>query len=487
MSSFFFRVMLRQELTLLYRNRVLTTLFSLLLLVLLAALWIGSSQLQKQQRTIRQIAAHERTTTDSLITRIRRVEAHDMRYPGFIWDDPTYAYNTARNEGPQYAVKAPFALQALAAGQRDVQPYYYKVYITKKQQLVHEGEIDNSYLQFVGNFDFAFVVVYLLPLLIIVFTYNVLSSEKEQGTWVLLKTSNQSVAWLMLARIAIRYGLFTGFFWVVVTPVLALLIGPAFLVTANWWWLVAYVSLYFAFWFTLALLVSSFGLGSSVNALALLFTWLVLGLLVPTALQVSLDHAYPIPSRIALTISERNAVNQYFAHGGQQLTKQVFSSPRAIIRQASVVTPGMVYGYGVIVYKSQEIKDQAAQVAERQLYSQIEQQQAAIRHWQLLSPALLLQETLAALAGTHWHQFNKFSLEVDEFRRQTQRFFYPKMASEQTFRTFSVTDAHAIPQFKPRVYANYDWLHPSQALALYGALIMLLLIISYHRLLRSSR
>lgn len=487
MPIFLFRVLLRQELLLLTRNRVLVTLFSLLLLILLTALWIGSSQLHKQQHTIEQIATHQRTATDSLTARIRRVEAHGMRYPGFIWDDPTFAYNTARNEGPQYAVKVPFTLQALAAGQRDVQPYYYKVYITKKQQLVHEGEIDNSYLQFVGNFDFAFVVVYLLPLLIIVFTYNVLSSEKEQGTWVLLKTSNQAVARLMLARLAIRYCLFTGFFWAVVLPVLTLLIGPSFLATTNWWWLVGYVSVYFAFWFALALLVSSFALGSSVNALVLLFTWLVLGLLVPTALQMGLDHAYPIPSRIALTISERNAINQYFEHGGQQLTKEVFSSPRVLIRQASVVTPGMVYGYGVIVYKSQEIKDQAAQVAEHRLYGQIERQQAAIRRWQLLSPALLLQETLAALAGTHWHQFNKFSFDVDTFRRQTQHFFYPKMASEQTFRTFSVADAQAIPQFNPRVYADYEWLYPNQALLLYGTLVMLLIAIGYRRLLYSTR
>lgn len=38
----------------------------------------------------------------------------------------------------------------------------------------------------------------MIPLLIIVFTYNMLSLEKEQGTWVLLKTSNQSIARLVL-------------------------------------------------------------------------------------------------------------------------------------------------------------------------------------------------------------------------------------------------------------------------------------------------
>ncbi len=487
MSASLFRVLGRHELTSLYRNRVLVVLFSLVLVLLLAALWAGSSQLHTQQRTLGRIQAHRLEMQDSLVRRIRRVEAAGMRYPGFIWDDPTFAYNTARNEGPQYAAKAPFALQVLAAGQSGVQPFYYKVYITKKQQLVHESEIDNSYLQFMGTFDFAFVVVYLLPLLIIVFTYNVVSSEREQGTWVLLKTSNQSIARLTLLRLGLRYGLFMLFFWAVVAPVLAALVGPGFLATGNWWWLVASVSLYFAFWFALALLVNSFGLSSNLNALLLIFLWLGLGLLVPALLQLGLDRAYPIPSRIAITTEERNAINRYFERDGQALTKEVFSSPRTLIRQASVVTPGMVYGYGVIVYKSQEIKDQATRQAERRLYGQIEKQQAALRGWQLLSPALLLQETLSALAGTHWQQFNHFSRDVDDFRTRTQRFFYPKMALASTYRTFTVADAAAIPQFRPRVYAEYGWLPIGRSWLLYAGVIGLVLGVGYRRLLHAGR
>ncbi|MBJ6146434.1 DUF3526 domain-containing protein [Hymenobacter sp. BT559] len=487
MQASLFRVLFRHEITSLYRNRVLVTLFSILFVLLVGALWIGSSLLGQQQRTMGRIRAHQLETQDSLTARIRRIEAHGMRYPGFIWDDPTFAYNTARNEGAQYAVKQPFALQALATGQSGVQPFYYKVYITRKQYLVHESEIDNSFLQFVGPFDFSFVVVYLLPLLIIVFTYNLLSAEKEQGTWVLLKTSNQSIARLLLGRLLIRFGLFTAFFWAVVVPLLTLLIGPSFLASANWWWVVAFVSLYFAFWFALAFLVNSFSLSSNLNAMSLIFLWLLLGLLVPNLLQTGLSRTYPIPSRIALTTAERDATNRYFEKDGQLLTKEVFNNPRTLIRQASIVTPGMVYGYGVIVSKSQIIKDQATRVAEDKLYGQIEKQQAAIRRLQLLSPALLLQETLAALAGTHWHQYNEFSRDVDAFRLRTQQFFYPKMALESTFRTFTVADAQAIPQFRPQVYADYTWLHLGQSWALYVGVVLGLGLSGYRQLLYASR
>jgi len=480
-------ILFRHELKTLSRNRVLLSLSTLIIFILVSALWIGSSMLHKQQETIVKIDHTEKESADSLKTRIRRVQANGMVYPGFIWDDPTFAYNTARNEGPKYAVKKPFALQALNIGQSDVQPFYYKVYINKKQYLTFESEIENSFLQFVGNFDFAFVVIYLFPLLIIVFSYNVLSAEKEQGTWVLLKTSNQSIAQMMICRIGIRYLLFTVFFWLIVTPVLAALIGTDFLFTSNWLWVVAEVSLYFAFWFAVALLVNSFSMNSNVNAMVLIFIWLFTGIIIPNLLQIGLSSAYPIPSRIDMLTAERNAINKYFEKDGQDLTKDVFSSPRAMIRQASIVTPGMVYGYGVIVYKSQEIKDQATSVAEEKLYGQIRKQQEAIRRWQLLSPALMMQEELSALSGTHWYQFNQFSKDTDIFRKRTQEFYYPKMAYENTYRTFTVADADAIPQFKAKDYHDFSWINIKLNFFIYLGMIVLLMTIGYRRLLEAKK
>ncbi|TWV88972.1 DUF3526 domain-containing protein, partial [Chitinophaga pinensis] len=110
----------------------------------------------------------------------------------------------------------------------------------------------------------------------------------------------------------------------------------------------------------------------------------------------------------------------------------------------------------------------AAEVAERKLYGQIEKQQAAIRTLQLLSPALTLQEQLAGFAGTHWHQFNQFSIAVDSFRKKTQSFYFPKMATEATYRTFNVNDAAHIPRFRQQIYADYGWMDVYSPLLIYG-------------------
>lgn len=338
-----------------------------------------------------------------------------------------------------------------------------------------------------GNFDFSFVVIYLFPLLIIVFSYNVLSSEKEQGTWVLLKTSNQSIARMIFYRIVIRYLVFTTFFWLVVVPFLMGQIGTSFLATANWFWLVAFVSLYFAFWFGASFLVNSFSMSSNANAMVLIFIWLFTGIIIPNVLQVGLNRVYPIPSRIDMLTEERNAINKYFEKDGQDLTKDVFNSPRAMIRQASVETPGMVYGYGVIVCKSQEIKDAATAVAEGKLYGQIEKQQNAIARLQLLSPALMMQEQLSALAGTHWFQFNRFSVDVDDFRKKTQQFYYPRMAYENTFRTFTVKDADAIPSFRSKDYHGFAWAGLEKVFFIYLLIVVVIFFTGYRLLLDAGK
>ena len=94
----------------------------------------------------------------------------------------------------------------------------------------------------------------------------------------------------------------------------------------------------------------------------------------------------------------------------------------------------------------------------------------------------MMQEQLSALAGTHWQQFNQFSLDVDRFREEVVRFLIPKMESEQTYRSFTVRDAARIPQFRPGVYHHYGWMRVGTVFLTYLALVALLIGIGYRRM-----
>jgi len=122
-----------------------------------------------------------------------------------------------------------------------------------------------------GRFDLAFVLVFLLPLLILVLSYNVLSQEKERGTLqITLAQSPLSIGKLVFGKIVAR-----------LTLVLALTIGlsiPGLFVSGATLnshtlprlllWILA-TMLYTFFWFALAIAVNAFGRSSATNAVIL--------------------------------------------------------------------------------------------------------------------------------------------------------------------------------------------------------------------------
>ena len=62
----------------------------------------------------------------------------------------------------------------------------------------------------VGRFDLAFVTVYLLPLLVLALSFNVLSEEREQGTLALTLSQPVSARDVVGAKLAFRALLVVG-------------------------------------------------------------------------------------------------------------------------------------------------------------------------------------------------------------------------------------------------------------------------------------
>ena len=480
-------LMIDHEARILIRNRALLILVVTLVAVLLASLWTGYSLLQNQRQTIVKVQQSAVLATAEVKDTIRAINRRDGFYPGDIWDDPTYPYNFSRDAGIRYAIKSPIDLQVLNSGQSDIQPYYYKVNPRVIQALTHTSEIENSYVQFLGGFNFAFVVIYLLPLLIIVFSYNVLSQEKEQGTWVLLKTSNQSIARLILYRILIRYGIFSLLFWLVVLAAMLVMIGPAFLATANWWWLMVIVSLYMAFWFGLAYWINSFSQPSTVNALLLVLVWLVTTLLIPNGEQIVLNRTYPVPSRISMLNDEREAVNEFYKKEGGEISRNLIDNPLSMIRTVNVITPELVYGYGVMYYTRLAIIEKAALTVKKRLEDQLARQQRAIQRWMFISPALMLQEYLSALTGTHAEQFSSFTRDVEKFETEQQQFYVPLIKSRDTYHHFTVDEVDKVPRFKTGVYHVFDWIHIEWGAVFYSILLVGMCLLGYRNMQKLTR
>jgi len=66
-------------------------------------------------------------------------------------------------------------LNALSIGQRDINPSIKSVTIRTLEAQKYDADLNNPYNLLIGSIDFSFVLVFLFPLLIISFTYNIIS------------------------------------------------------------------------------------------------------------------------------------------------------------------------------------------------------------------------------------------------------------------------------------------------------------------------
>src|SRR5688500_5228533 len=142
----------RTELALIMRSRIAVAALALLFTVCTAAVVAGLHAASQQQTTI---ARALETQTKELAAQASQhagagKDAGDTGYYTFhaTWDPPT-----------------PLAFAAL--GQRDVQPYLLRVRLLGLQAQLYESENFNAEMVLPGTFDFAFVLVYLMPLVVI--------------------------------------------------------------------------------------------------------------------------------------------------------------------------------------------------------------------------------------------------------------------------------------------------------------------------------
>ncbi|NJL76510.1 MAG: ABC transporter permease [Saprospiraceae bacterium] len=119
-------------------------------------------------------------------------------------DRPTAvgAYN------PRVAAMPPAPLALIATGQSDIFTHYVQPSIYGDEFALKLTELSSPVQLLFGSFDLSFVLIYLLPLIVIAFTYDLLSSERENGSLRLLAAQPLSIfAWLS-QKALIRFFLF---------------------------------------------------------------------------------------------------------------------------------------------------------------------------------------------------------------------------------------------------------------------------------------
>ncbi|WP_315745066.1 MULTISPECIES: DUF3526 domain-containing protein [unclassified Bradyrhizobium] len=439
-----FWLIVRHETRTLLRDRTLPLVCTALVLMIGCGLLVGIAQASLRERMIAEVTAHEREAQQKNRDRLQSVLAgKDALVP---FSNPANPAAMAGTLAGRHTVLPNAPLAALAVGQSDMMPNYYRISYLSKVQFMYDSEIENPWNLLSGHFDLAFVVVFVLPLLVVGLGYNLLSAEREQGTLRMLCSQPLSLTTLLAAKVTVR--LIALLAVVIPLPLIVLLaIFPETRTIASMALMLSWALLiagYTLFWFTVAAFVNVLGRPSSQNALIMVALWTVLVLILPVAMNLAVNAVSPAPSRTELASRTRvvtaDALREYETLYSADY--RYASDPEALaVKNGQIEVPSRMRAF----FLAKQRVDEQIEPLLKRFDSQLLAQQRLVDIIGFLSPAILVNEALNSVAGNDSRRFVAFKTQTEAFHDGWRRFFAPKI---QDNRATTLDDLVLLPQWR---------------------------------------
>lgn len=421
-----FRLVCAHEIRVLIADRTLLWVGALLVLMLGYGLYTGLVETRLRDNAAAGFYAAQQGAEQRNLADLRQVMAGVP--PADPFANPADPASIGGGGAGRYAVMPTAPLAPLAFGQSDMFPNSYPMSYGSKVDFMYDSEMENPWNLLSGHVDVAFVIVYLLPLLIFALSYNLLSAEREQGTLRMLLSQPLTLATLVLGKIAVRAGVLLSL--VVLVPLLGLLLArpearaPAQLLLMACW--AALVLAYAAFWFAVAAVVNAYSGNSAVNALVLAATWVVLVLVLPVSLNLGVQQLSPAPSRTELATTTR-----LITIAGLQRYNDLLGTDYRYSDEPGVLLPKdgrfEIHPRLKAMYlMDRDVDAEIDQVLDR-FDEQLAGQQQLVDRFGILSPAITMYEGMTALAGTGSKRYLHFKNLVEAFHAEWKDFFQPRM------------------------------------------------------------
>ena len=383
------------------RSKVVQLSLLLLLALGIMSVLIGKQFLQKQERTLANVTQHQQAHI------ARNVELH--REIGLLL---YYLRFTL--------IDQPDRIAGLSIGQRDVNPSVQSVTIRTLEAQLHDTDLNNPSNLQSGNLDLGFVIIYLLPLVVIAFLFNLLSEEKEAGTWRLIAVQSNSTLrflWMKLSvRMLLTYCMLGGILFfaylVLSLPVNRQLI--AFITVAI---------LYTAFWFAFCFWVISFQRNSSFNALTLLSAWVILAVLLPASVNNYVANLYPVPESLAAMVKQREGYHEKWDMD-KKTTMDKFYTHYPQFKKYGVPQETFTWTW---YYAMQQMGDDESLKERMAMRAKIKQRENASRWLATAIPTMHTQLLFNDIARTSLSSHLQLLDQTTEFHERLRLYFYPKI------------------------------------------------------------
>lgn len=384
------------------RSRSVIIALVLFLLIGMVSIFIGKQFLEKQQ-----VAAEAVTQLQK--EQIERNVKYIQDQFGMLTYYLRFAY-----------INAPDPIAALAIGQQDVNSSIQYLTIRGLEGQRYDTGLYNPYNQLTGNLDLSFVILFLFPLLIIAFNFNVLSQENEHGTWPLVKAQVNRPLRFILQKLSIRLIVVLALLFTLLTLAVLIIGLPlnerllAYSVTAV---------LYMLFWFAVSFLVIALRRSSSISALLLLSAWVLLCLLVPAIINNYLAVRYPVKEAYSTFIKQRDGYHTKWDQN-EDSTMQAFFRHYPQFRNYVWNSPKFNYMW---YYAMQQLGDDEAAPDSGAMRRKLRQRQQSAGITALFFPSMHGQLQFTGIAGTGLEQHLQYLDSTAVFHENTKLHFYPKI------------------------------------------------------------
>lgn len=424
-------------------------LLSLVLIITLGvmAIFIGNRHLSQKQHAIDEVKDYQKEHIE------RNVSYHNDDL-GLLLYYLKFSFINPANP-----------LSGLSIGQSDVNPSIKRITIKTFEAQKYDTDLINPMNLQSGNLDFAFVLIYLIPLLVIVFTFNVISEEIETGTWRLVSIQSKSKLGFVTTKLAVRL-------FLLVMVLLSLFIISKLVLripfTTELLLLFLMALLYVIFWFVLSFFVVSFKKSSGFNALLLLSIWLVMLILLPAGMNAYLTSKYPVPEALSTAIAQRDGYHTKW-DTDKVPTIQKFYDHYPQFKEYGYPTEGFNWLW---YYAMQQMGDDDSKKEREALNSKIKLREHSSRKIASWLPNMHMQLAFNRLAGTSLSQHIDFLNATEEFHEELRLHFYPKIFEEQKAEVIDWA------QFIPEYYQAENENQPLKVLLPLVLAIFLILLMS---------
>ncbi|MBI3504170.1 MAG: DUF3526 domain-containing protein [Proteobacteria bacterium] len=385
-----------------------------LLLALAAGLYsvyYGKAEMDEQRRVIRLLPAIQRGIDEGYV----RARFGDSEHSGRF----AYYLTTVTGHEP-----SPWA--GLSIGQRDLNPYFLGMRLLGLYSQLYESGMENPLKALSGNFDLAFVIVFLFPLLVIGLSYNLISGEEDHGTLRLLRSLGTPLLELVAVKFAARFAVVFGLAALLLGAALAWHGVPLSSLALAW---LGVIAAYLLFWFGVVFFVAAFGRSSAFNATALLGAWLALGVVVPAAMNVATSAFFPVPYAYEIAVRHRNEINAGWDRP-KEVAFQRFFRTHPEWKDTLPVKEAFAWKW---YYAMHEAGDEEVRTLADSYADHLRLRQSWARGLGLISPPVGVQLMFDELAQTDLDSHLAYLEAVKASRRRLEAALYPAIFNEEKF------------------------------------------------------